>query len=359
MKKNTLIFLVLFSALSLTSRAQFSVTLFPQADKQFFIDDLWKTMFINTATSNQMAYVQFSINATSGAQVVTITLPIENFSKGLNQVTSIEARSGKWAYASTQAAVILQQTGKLPFGTYMFCANIYAATTNKLLGSDCEERDVKPMTPPELANPSNKEEITTTTPALVWIPPRPTDGLPITYSLRLAEVDSGQNPSLALLQNPPLLNLNALSNTSLLYPADAPVLQNGKQYVWQVAAAYEGYNLGVTDMWLFKVKQPVYKNTDEIIYPVADKKGGSRYYISHGIIRFAYDNKANDSKLHYTIRNIGKTDKIKSLPEVDIRSGINKVEVNLKDVLEKGNYYALEIKDSQHQTYKLTFYCPE
>lgn len=360
MQKITLFFCIIFSSLfSLKNEAQISVTLFPEPAKQFFIDDLWKTIIINAGSSNASVYIQFTISTQANSAIVTVTSPVENFSKGLNHLSSADGSSGKWTYNNSEAAAILQQTGRLPFGNYVFCANVFSANTNKILGSDCEERDVKPISPPQLANPYNKEEISITNPVLVWLPPRPLEGLAVTYSLRLVQVDTGQSSSQALLQNPALLNQNGLNNTTLLYPADAPPLETGSEYAWQVAASYEGYDLGVTDMWTFKIKQPVYTNTDEIIYPVAEKKNDGRYYVSHGIVRFAYDNKANDGKLNYTIRGIDKTDGINSLPEVDLNSGVNKVEVNLKNVLQKGEYYALEIRDSQSQVYKLTFYYPE
>ncbi len=267
--------------------------------------------------------------------------------------------SGKWIYGNIQSAIILQQTGRLPFGSYVFCVTVFS-NANKQLGVSCDEREVAPMAPPQLASPYDKDVIDIKNPILTWIPPRPMESdIIVTYALRLVELQSGQNSSEALLQNAPLLNLSGLTNTFLNYPVSAPELKTGSTYAWQVGASYEGYNLGTTDIWTFTVKGKDPAQTDDIIFPFVSKKSDAKFYISHGIFRFAYNNKANEKALTYMITYMGKKqEKLSSLPEVALKPGVNKVQVDIRKnaALKKNEYYTLEVKDSKGQIYKLLYY---
>jgi hypothetical protein len=359
MKKTLLLILVIIA--SVISQAQVAAVLFPSVAKQFYIDDVWKTTFINTSTSTINVVVQFQVSEAnkSSSNVLTINTHVLTFSPGANHITAAEGAAGKWIYGGNEQGSILQATGKLPYGTYLFCARIFAATTNKSLGENCnEDLEVAPMLPPQLSFPANGDTVTMNYPVLTWIPPRPLSGLNITYSLVLTKIEGSESPSQALLQNPPLINLSNLSNTNLTYPATAPALQPGVNYAWQVAASYEGYSLGTTDVWIFTLKPPPPPPSDIVIYPVANKISDGHYYVTRGILRFAYINKANDKKLKYVIKVMGKKENLKRLPEVSINPGTNKLQVDLRKNagLKKDQYYDLQITDSKGQVYKLLYY---
>jgi hypothetical protein len=359
--KITLRFLILVIALcSLSlSKAQVAINLFSFPAKQFFIDDLWKTVIINASTSPVTAYIQLTISDNNHASILTVTTSLQNLSPGLNHLTSTEGLSGKWIYGNTTSAAILQQTGRLPYGAYVFCVTVFS-NMNKQLGVNCIEPEVAPMTPPQLSSPYNTEAIEIKNPVLTWIPPRPVEqGIIVSYNLRLVEMQSSQNSSEALLQNPPLLNLTDLTNTYLNYPVSAPELKSGSTYAWQVGASYEGYNLGTTDIWTFTVKVKEEPPMDDIIYPFVSKKSDAKFYVSHGIFRFAYDNKANEKELTYKITGTDKKqEKLLSLPQVILKSGVNKVQVDIRKnaALKKNEYYNLEVKDSKGKIYKLLYY---
>jgi hypothetical protein len=171
-------------------------------------------------------------------------------------------------------------------------------------------------------------------------------------------VTSDQTPAEALLQSPPLLNLSGLTTNTMNYPVTAPVLQTGHDYAWQVAASYQEYSLGVTDIWEFKVKPPDPIPPDPIIYPVASNKSDSKFYISHGVFRFAYNNKENEKGLTYTITKMdSKKTVLNGLPEMQLKSGINKMQIDLRKNpgLKDGNYYTLEISDNKKEIFKVLY----
>ncbi len=184
----------------------------------------------------------------------------------------------------------------------------------------------------------------------------------VTYSLRLVEVQRGQTLAEALFQNPPLLNLSGLSTCFVNYPVDGVPLHDGCNYAWQVAASYGSQSLGVTDIGSFSEKKEKNKTQEAIIYPVATKINKERFYVSHGIFRFAFNNTANEKTLSYTIKSMDKANEnIKGLPDIELKPGMNKLKVDLKQSskLQNGKYYYLEITDKKRQVYKLMYYYVE
>ncbi|HXB10535.1 MAG TPA: hypothetical protein VNZ45_01000, partial [Bacteroidia bacterium] len=149
----------------LQGNAQVSVILYPSPAKQFFIDDLWKTTLINTSTSSNHVIIQCQIKTGNSQDVLTITTQAVTLSPGANSLNATESETAKWNYGSAGAAAILKSTGKLPYGQYTLCIMI-TTLTGKPLGSNCEELDIQPMLPPELASPRNEEVLTMQYPVL-------------------------------------------------------------------------------------------------------------------------------------------------------------------------------------------------
>lgn len=264
---------------------------------------------------------------------------------------------------------------------------------------------------PQLAYPEDKTTIVATNPVFIWLPPPGSGGTLITYSLRIVKVLNGQTPQEALFQNPGLVNLVGLTNNFLSYPVDAPPLENTCQYAWQVAASSAGKSLGTADIHIFFFEQPnsindksdknASKNLtmandplkpdnsessnsnnngpqqksesqtanvaqtpnkkqsgDFDLYPVASKVSDGHFYLTNGIIRLAYINKANDKKLTYAIKRLDNNKTLSSLPQLNISPGTNKLAINLQHIegMEQDKYYDLEITDSKGQVYSLIYY---
>jgi hypothetical protein len=254
---------------------------------------------------------------------------------------------------------------KFPFIVFFFCSCAFAQepdNTSKLLKGIPSEKEIKSVLPPQLSYPANESVIDINYPVLIWIPPRPINGMLVSYTLRLVEIQKGQTLAEALLQNPPIVNLSGLLNTFLNYPADAPPLHPDGNYVWQVAASYNGQSLGVTDIWSFKIRNNEQKKSDDINYPVATKESKERFYISHGIFHFAYNNIGNEKTLSYTLKMMGgSVENITGLPNIKLSPGMNKLQIDLRQStkLKSNTYYYLEIKDKKQQMYKLLYYYKE
>lgn len=354
MKKLRFYLLLLICLISTISRAQVAINLFPSIANQFSIDDLWKTIIINPTQHSITGYISFQIKTGANTNVLTLTTQTLNLQPGANHLTPSEGTSAKWLYGNGEEAATLQSTEKLPFGGYTFCVTVYS-TANSSLGVNCDERNITPMLPPQIAVPSENATVSVKYPVLSWIPPRPSAN-GITYSLRLTKLQNGQTPVQALFQNPPLLNETNLTSAFLSYPVNAPALTPGT-YVWQVEANSGSVNIGTTDIGSFNVKAPE-SSQENIIYPVASKSSKEKFYVSRGIFRFAYDNTCNENILSYTIISMKNHEKLKGLPEFALRPGVNRLQVDLKQsgALKNGDYYYLEIKDKRGQTYKVMYY---
>lgn len=338
-------------------QAQVSVVLFPSQAKQFFIDDFWKATIINLTNATVNTNIQYEIRNNSGEDVLKLVIRNSLLNQGANRLNTTDGIKGSWDYGNTESAMTLQSTGRLPYGQYTFCITVFDALTNKPLGSNCDEREVAPMLPPQLLSPMDKDTVTVQYPLLTWLPPRPLNGITVMYSLVLTSINKGQTEAEALEQNPPLLKLDGLTNTYTMYPVTAPALEYGKNYVWQVAASCDGYNLGVTDMWEFTLKPPPPAPQEAIIYPFASIVSDGHFYVTHGIFRFAYNNKNNDTQLRYVIKRMDKKEDLKPLPVISIKPGTNKIEVDVRHNhgLRANKYYGLEITDTKGQVYKLLF----
>lgn len=128
-------------------------------------------------------------------------------------------------------------------------------------------------------------------------------------------------------------------------------------YVWQVAANSGGSNIGTTDIGSFNVLSSSIVN-ESITYPMAAKVGKGKFYVSHGIFHFAYNNKTNDKTLSYQILSMNKNQPLKGLPKITLEPGVNKLKIDLNHnpELKNNNYYYLEITDKTGGIYKITYY---
>ncbi len=107
----------------------------------------------------------------------------------------------------------------------LFCFNSKAQTVNN---SDVgrNKKAISSIIPPQLTYPANEAAINIKNPIFMWIPPHPVNSMMVTYSIRMVEIQKGQTPAEAFLQNPPLLNLNGLTCTFISYPVSASPLRD-------------------------------------------------------------------------------------------------------------------------------------
>lgn len=132
----------------------------------------------------------------------------------------------------------VQQTGRLLEGEYTVCINIENLSGAILAYNICANFTILYPSAPQLISPADNETLDpiTTYPTFQWIPVIVPSAYEIKYTLRIVEQLTGQTPSQAINANYPIYENNQITNSTFTYPIDAPVLENGKTYAWQIQA---------------------------------------------------------------------------------------------------------------------------
>lgn len=343
-------------------QGQVVITPLHQNQEFFYLDHLMQVSIINT--TNELLKGTLEIYAEDELQATVFTIHSSTLTlapTGFVQLTSNDWNSGI-KYGSSRQAKYLQETGRFPFGEYVFCYRFLSTDGDQQLGVNCQERTIKVMGLPELIYPSDQEAITTKFPVLTWKPPLPLDLPNLHYSIRLVEVRKGQAIAQAIRANPPLITLKKVQEIFLPYPMDGVPLEEDKIYAWQVTAYADRLEIGATDIWTFslakEVKDRLQKEMIKESYRVATQKMDDSYYLANRVIYFAFDNKQYDDMLNYEIRAVGENSKtLTDLPEITLKPGMNKIEIDGSQI--KGfvtdEKYILKIKDRIGNQFYITF----
>ena len=370
MRKFLFAFFMLYGCSWFNLRAQVSVVPLPNQEGYFMLDDLWKVNLINPLPSPLEVYLDITLEDAQHQPVLTATSAAFTLRQGSSR-PPISRHGNRLQYSSTAAAATLRNIGRLPYGQYIVCYKIVQADKGTLLGQHCQEQQIKPFGPPELISPYNREAIRTIFPVLTWKAPYPAGAIPFTYSLRLTEVKPGQTALQALEGNVPLLSRRIEQIQHLLYPGDAPRLEVGKKYVWQISAQAGDFNLGATEIWVFTIGE---NETPESVgntynyetyYDLKLTPSGG-YLPSHKFLRFRYDNRFGSANLPYVqgtevayeIYTAGnRSAPIAGMPVMPLNSGVNKISIPLNNNpnMQNGEDYLLVVKDTAGGIYYLDF----
>lgn len=133
----------------------------------------------------------------------------------------------------------LQQGGRLPEGVYNICVEVLdynrfqgAAVSNQA----CTVVQLSEWDPPLITSPLTDVPQQAAQNILFQWMPQHIGSFPVSYRFRLWEQRDGLSINQILQQTLPLYETQQLSNTSLLYGTDAPLLYAGQSYIVQVQA---------------------------------------------------------------------------------------------------------------------------
>jgi hypothetical protein len=346
----------------------------PHQEGYLSLDDIWRVNLVSSKPQAVNAQLEVTVEDAQHQLVLSAISPSFNLRQGSNRPV-FNVASAKTQYGARPATKVLRSTGRFPYGNYIVCYRVVDFGNGTMLGEFCQEETVKPFSPPELVSPYNTEEITTTLPILAWKPPFPPGTVPFEYVLRLAEVKEKQDAVEALETNAPLVNRRGIFSTSLPYPSDAPKLETGKTYAWQVSAKSGDFELGVTEVWVFQVAgisfmpPPVgaYKSYRELkltpdgsFNPIKQK------------LRFVYNNRwaapnldyestsppTALERVYYKIYPVGKqASPVSMSSSLTLVTGINKLAINLQGVtgINNGENYIMVLRDPVGKEYYLEF----
>jgi len=278
----------------------------------FKFDQLLQVRILNNSNSVVNGYLEMTIENAGSQSISTI----RSFPVMITQGGMLNSNNIRWQqspkYGNSVAAEIFTETGNLPYGEYNVCYRLINSISQISIATYCLEKSSRPFGQPELMNPIHEAIIETKNPVLTWRPPLPTFDTNVKYNLVLKEKRKTQSIEEALFNNIPLLKLKNLSQTSLLYPVTATPLEVGKEYVWQVAAFFEGVEIGKTSIWVFKLKENT--SIEKIMSPSMEyttlkrKLGGGYAQIQNGKINFKLKEFYNTNSFSYKIYGANRTD---------------------------------------------------
>lgn len=334
--------------------------------EQFMVDNLYQISVVNTSTKAISGRIRGVILDGSQREVAEVYSGPLNIEAGASVTGKQIPWQGVPRFGRLLASQQLRETGQLTPGNYTVCYQVLN-TQGTTLANNCLEQRVRPSGPPELLYPANGEQIETPNPALTWRGPLPMPlGADIDYRIKLVEMRPGQKPERAVVSNAPLLEqtLNTISN--LNYPLDAPPLEEGKTYAWQVQAYTNQFELGKTSVWQFTYKVPKDLTAAKALgindtYRFARPELNGRFYKSNaGFIRFAYDNRSGLAQLPYELvafHGSGKT--TYTVPSVSLSAGLNLIDLNISALFTTAQKLVLTIKEPNgHRQYLEIDYQP-
>ena len=304
---------------------------------------------------------------TGNEKLLHITsLPFE-IKPGLNASNQTKIFLSVTEYGSSNQAAYLRTHHMLPSGAFKYCAKL---TEQNGEGMDEYCQDVESINTSflMLVSPYDKDTVDTKNPLLMWNHSESFNLLAQGEYFRMivVELNDEQGADAGVTANIPLIMKDYLSTHQLQYPLDAPKLQDGKRYGWQVLKMSNGMVIQKTEAWEFRLRD--IPTTMEYKYAVMKRNlDGGFHTVEGGMLYFRYEENYVGGELDAKIYN-SKREVIQPEANVDLkgeensnkegvkRTGDNRFGINLDLYNLKQGFYTLETKNAKGQIYKLKFY---
>lgn len=191
-----------------------------------------------------------------------------------------------------------------------------------------------------LITPMDGDTIDTKHPLLAWYYQ---SGMPQVsdreyYRLILVELDDHQSAEAGVSVNTPLLQVEELSVTQMFYPYDAPELEDGHRYGWQIQKIKNDVIADKSEAWEFilPIEEPEFNK----YVTLKAKHDGVMYEAIDGVVFFKMDESYGDNGLSYYIYDENHDLILKDILH-DEDSGDNEDAVNVK--ITGANFYELDL----------------
>jgi hypothetical protein len=228
------------------------------------------------------------------------------------------------------------------------------------LSIQCNPVPVMVSIPPYLVYPFDGDVLESPSLVFSWTTPAP---LPpkeiISYTLTVVELGRAgfsSSPALSIQQSPAFFKQANIPTNSLLYPPNAPRLEPGKRYAWQVSVETPSRPLGSTETWVFEIKEPKRLIPEELKSPFVDlkRKDHASIYPALEQVRFKFPNPYNEDQFALNISNgHGEPMPFERKWLEDLGNGLYALDLPLAAGFKDGAYYELEIRDHKGGYYTL------
>lgn len=318
-------------------------------------DQLWNLVLSNSGTGPVEITVLLNLqDAASGQTVLSGGSRSLLLGKGVKIITPSDVQPVQYSFVTGTF-----NGNYLPLGNYMACYTVSRAMGERIesLADECVRVSIGPLSPPLLNAPADKSVLRTAIPQLSWSPPAPLGMFDeLSYDLNIVEVQEGQAPSDALLYNTPLYSKAHSKLTYENYPPSYARLEAGKTYAWQVIARNGQSYAASTEVWTFSLAKDSIKATEAgnsyILIKNSNEPSGVGYVFGNSlnVKYYSFD------KEHQTmIRFLDVNGKILTERKQKISYGDNFLNFSLDQRFQKGQLYAVQIKDLQNNIHTASF----
>lgn len=307
--------------------------------------DALSTVQIQNTGSNLNGQIVIRVSENSKRiNIVDITTPVISLRKGVNALPKSAYGNSVFRFGNNSYGRIVNQTKAFPPGEYSFCFEFVPSEKGNPEYENCFDGSIEPLVPMQLMLPAHQDTICLKRPVLSWQPPMPYSGS-MFFRLMLVEKKSAKNGTEAMLKNAPLLLLDNISGTTLMYPSNYPELKEGVTYYWQVVAYQQNIIISTSEVWEFTVQCKEKNIEDNDSYRELKLLVNGNYYITSQYLKFSFLNNYNVKKLQYAILDVEEGGKpVKQVPDVLLVQGLNKIDIDISELgLKNGRSYVLKV----------------
>jgi hypothetical protein len=284
---------------------------------------------------------------------------------GMNMAAGTSFTISSVEYSGSSIASYMRTSNILPTGKYNYCVKVIVVTGVEEGDQYCDniESDINSFL--YLVSPGDKDTINTLYPVLIWNHSDPFNALSPGefYRMLLVPISDGQSADEAIAVNTPIFLKNNLEENQVQYPYDAPALEPGKHYGWQVQLMGSNVVINKTEAWEFIEDKPKVLKDNKYATVKTTLDGGYYTAVNNRIFfRFdeAYASPANSDVKCSILDTYMEPVKSKTLDASNgtiafKKSGFNQYEVDLNGMNIQSGYYYLQISNEKGQVFMLKF----
>jgi hypothetical protein len=365
MKKSmTRLLLVLCLLGSIGIQAQpVQVSLAPLEGVELKPDNIFSYQLVNNSGKPQRVKITGTVVFRQQQQLrfsYQVTATLQTGISFLNQLPV----SPVWDFSSSGLKELFLDYGKLPQGSYRYCVSLQLLTqggeqTAGSVGEECVYQTVNDIFLISLAEPEDNAKLYETHPGFAWMVNYPFASQ-LTYRLRVAPLQQGQNKANAITRNPAVYTEQQIIGLARNYPATARELEKFKPYVWTVDAYYKDVLLGGAAPWVFTIIEDTLRPPVIPVQPYFDVvySGSDAHIYAVGSLKLKYVlREAVRDDLSYQLFDASDKPVSVSLPVTHVAQGDNLYELDLAGSgrLRHQKIYRIDITNTSGKRYSVHF----
>lgn len=331
----------------------------PQKTFSFGLSDLFNYSTAVLSDVKEPVYFKGVIKDRSGSILVSYRTQAQEISQGIQIWTESNITLDYLKFSGSDLGVALEQKSSLPPGSYVACIEAIGVLGEKTLGVSCREVTIAPITPPMLMFPSNKLQISNTTPSFTWAQAtigNQTFQPHLRYEVKVVRIHGNQSVRSALRSAVPVVQQGELSELLMPYPPMVEPLSINETYAWRVSAFFKGEMVGQSSPFVFNVgAQEINEGvTSELTYEISSH-AKPVMITTTGVLSISLSDYVPTETLDIRIFD-GKGNDL--TPKGGIESKTNKVVLNLEDFkrVKRGSYYKVNISRGNNGTVSQMFF---